>query len=71
MTQFGMPTLIEIESVEESAKLCHRLWLRFLELNMSFPQYQPERVDIDLLAKLKSRYGLLYDTYRREPDPAM
>ena len=38
MTDFGMPTLIEIPDLEQSAALCRRLGLRFMEINMSFPQ---------------------------------
>ena len=38
--EFGMPTLIEIYDLEESAKLCKELGLKFIELNMTFPQYQ-------------------------------
>ena len=39
MTDFGMPTLIEIPDLEQSAALCRRLGLKFMEINMSFPQY--------------------------------
>lgn len=34
---FGMPTLIEYDSIEENAQLCRKLGLRFLELNMNLP----------------------------------
>ncbi len=30
--EFGMPTLIEIETLEENIALCKRLGLRFIEL---------------------------------------
>ena len=49
MTDFGMPTLIEIPDLEQSAALCRRLGLKFMEINMSFPQYQPECLDADKL----------------------
>ena len=38
--QFGMPTLIENHTLEENAALCETLGLRFIELNMNFPEYQ-------------------------------
>ena len=37
--QFGMPTLIENKTLEENIRLCSRLGLRFIELNMNFPEY--------------------------------
>ena len=40
MISFGMPTLIELNTLEESAALCRELGLKFIELNMSFPQNQ-------------------------------
>ena len=41
--QFGMPTLIENHTLEENAALCEALGLRFIELNMIFPEYQVDR----------------------------
>lgn len=42
MIQFGMPTLIENRTLQENIDLCSRLGLRFIELNMNFPEYQVE-----------------------------
>ena len=42
--QFGMPTLIENHTLEENAALCEALGLRFIELNMNFPEYQTDRL---------------------------
>lgn len=60
MMDFGMPTLIELMDTEKSAALCRELGLRFIELNMSFPQYQPEQMDIEKLRAIKERYGIYY-----------
>lgn len=38
--QFGMPTLIENRTLEDNIRLCKKLGLQFLELNMNFPEYQ-------------------------------
>lgn len=57
---FGMPTLIELMDTEKSAALCRELGLRFIELNMSFPQYQPEQMDIEKLRAIKQKYGIYY-----------
>ena len=40
MLQFGMPVLIENRTLKENIELCSSLGLRFIELNMNFPEYQ-------------------------------
>ena len=60
MPDFGMPTLIELMDVEKCAALCRRLSLKFMELNMSFPQYQPETLDVAELKRIKEQYGIYY-----------
>lgn len=45
MVQFGMPTLIENRTLQENIDLCSRLGLRFIELNMNFPEYQADRLE--------------------------
>jgi sugar phosphate isomerase/epimerase len=44
-TQFGMPTLIENKTLEDNIALCKRLGLKFIELNMNFPEYQLEQLE--------------------------
>lgn len=59
--QFGMPTLIEHENLEETASLCHELGLDFVELNMNFPQYRIESLeDTDTLLAIAKKYQLFY-----------
>lgn len=60
MVRFGMPALIEIESLEESAALCRELGLSFLELNMNFPQYQLDVMDPARLGPIARQYGIFY-----------
>lgn len=60
MLHFGMPALIEIESLEETAALCRELGLSFIELNMNFPQYQMEAMDVSALRGIARRYGIFY-----------
>ena len=43
--QFGMPTLLECETLKDNIALCKRLGLRFIELNMNFPAYQTDRLE--------------------------
>ena len=49
---FGMPTLIETNSIESCVKLCKELGLDFIELNMNLPQYQIESIDIQQLKSI-------------------
>ena len=45
MIQFGMPTLIENRTLQDNISLCSRLGLRFIELNMNFPEYPVEELE--------------------------
>lgn len=52
---FGMPTLIGLESLADCFALCAELGLRFVEINLNLPQYQPGRVDTGALEKARER----------------
>ena len=43
--QYGMPTLIENRTFEENVALCKELGLKFIELNMNFPEYQIDKLE--------------------------
>lgn len=58
---FGMPTLVELNSLEENARLCKALGLRFLELNMNLPEYA-DLACIDRRALREYRRSGLYFT---------
>lgn len=58
--QFGMPTLIELKTIEENAVLCHGLGLNFVEFNMDLPDYQIDRLDPARLAKTAEQYGIYF-----------
>ncbi|WP_230397472.1 sugar phosphate isomerase/epimerase family protein [Novisyntrophococcus fermenticellae] len=58
---FGMPTLIELNGLEETMVLCQELGLHFVELNMNLPQYQLNHLEkIEELKGLKDKYQLFY-----------
>ena len=60
MLTFGMPTLIETKSVEETVALCAELGLHFLELNTNFPAHQIHLLNGDKLNELAEKYGVFY-----------
>ena len=65
--QFGMPTLIENRTLEENAALCGSLGLRFIELNMNFPEYQTEQLEqTDALLRLAEQAGIYYTIHLDE-----
>jgi sugar phosphate isomerase/epimerase len=67
MMQFGMPTLIENHTLEENAALCEALGLRFIELNMNFPEYQVDRLEqTDELVRIAEQHHLYYTVHLDE-----
>lgn len=67
MISFGMPTLIEIDSMEDTLKRCKELGLSFVEINMNLPQYQVEHLEnIAHLKSLKERYQVEFSVHLDE-----
>ena len=67
MLQFGMPTLIENRTLEDNAALCGSLSLRFIELNMNFPEYQTDGLEnTERLIRTAEAYGLYYTIHLDE-----
>lgn len=65
--QFGMPTLIENRTLEDNIALCSSLKLRFIELNMNFPEYQTEQLErTDHLLRLGERAEIHYTIHLDE-----
>ena len=65
--RFGMPTLIENRSLEDNVGLCGRLGLRFIELNMNFPEYQLEQLERTcVLFRAAERAGIYYTIHLDE-----
>lgn len=63
---FGMPTLIETVNLEDCARLCKKLGLRFIELNMNLPQYQPQKIDTEKFLQIAEKYGIYYTIHLDE-----
>ena len=67
MLQFGMPTLIENRTLTENARLCRRLGLSFIELNMNFPEYQVNCLEqTEDLIRVASENGIYYTVHLDE-----
>ncbi len=67
MLQFGMPTLIENRTLQDNIDLCSSLGLRFIELNMNFPEYQLACLeDTDTLIRAAEGAGLYYTIHLDE-----
>ncbi|MCR5321739.1 MAG: sugar phosphate isomerase/epimerase [Lachnospiraceae bacterium] len=65
--QFGMPTLIENRTLEDNISLCSELGLKFIELNMNFPEYQIERIEeTDHIIGAAEKAGIYYTIHLDE-----
>ena len=65
--QFGMPTLIENKTLEDNVNLCKSLGLKFLELNMNFPEYQVEKLEeTEKIISLVEDSGIYYTIHLDE-----
>ena len=56
--KFGLPTLVECEDIYACANLAERLSLDFIEINVSFPQYQTASLDVTALRALMVEKGI-------------
>ncbi|MBO4750004.1 MAG: sugar phosphate isomerase/epimerase [Lachnospiraceae bacterium] len=65
--QFGMPTLIENRTLEDNVALCQSLGLKFIELNMNFPEYQVDQLEqTERLIELAEKAGIYYTIHLDE-----
>lgn len=55
---FGMPTLLELDSLEAQVALASRLGLSFVEINLDLPDYGPEALPAEALATLGREAGI-------------
>ncbi|ERI89643.1 AP endonuclease, family 2 [Clostridiales bacterium oral taxon 876 str. F0540] len=56
--KLGMPSLIELNSIEENIILCKDLGLSFIELNMNLPYCMPHNNNVKRLKELKEKYNI-------------
>ena len=63
---WGMPTLLETNTLSECAGICKSLGLDFIELNMNLPRYQPNKLEISSLDYLAKKFGIYYTLHLDE-----
>lgn len=63
---FGMPTLIQLHSVEENAALAKRLHLQFIELNMNLPYCTPDALKRADLMNISKEFGIHFSFHADE-----
>jgi len=63
--EYGMPTLIELETIAQCVSLCIDLGLQFIEINMDLPQYQIENLDMEQLERA-NRKGVYFTFHLNE-----
>ena len=64
--KFGLPTFIECKSLAEHFEIARELGLDFVELNLSFPQYLPLRLDAEELNCLQEESGVFLTIHSDE-----
>ncbi len=64
--KFGMPTLVECRDLEHCAQVASHLGLDFIEVNMSFPQYQPQTLGVEEARRISKKYGVFYTIHADE-----
>ena len=57
---FGLPFLLETESIEDAVELAAELRLSFVELNTNFPQSILDKLDPKVLNDLAEEYGIFF-----------
>lgn len=64
--KFGMPTLVECKDIFECRDVAKRWGLDFIEINMSFPQYQPASLPTSVLKEITEKDGIFYTIHADE-----
>ena len=64
--KYGMPTLVECKDIYECVDVARANGLDFIEINMSFPQYQPHSLNVDELKRLARDNSIFYTIHADE-----
>ena len=64
--KYGMPTLVECRDLEHCANIAKEAGIDFIEINMSFPQYQPHMLAVEEAKRIAKKYGVSYTIHADE-----
>ncbi len=64
--KFGLPTMIECKDIDECVMLAKSFGIDFVEINMSFPQYNYNNLSSEHLKELKEKYGVFFTIHADE-----
>jgi sugar phosphate isomerase/epimerase len=66
LKNIGIPTLLEIPSIEETIDLCQSLGLSIIEANMTRPEFLPKSLSSQRLLDLSSTHGIEFTLHLPE-----
>ena len=69
MVRYGMPALMELNTVAQTAELCRKLDLSFVELNTNFPQHQIHLLDAAELNRLRRELDIGFTLHLNDEMP--
>ncbi len=55
---YGIPTLMEYSDTDILTRFCAEHGFGFVEMNMTFPWFQPDHITADTICALKQKYGV-------------
>lgn len=55
---YGIPTLMEYSDIDTLACFCAEHGFGFVEMNTTFPWFQPDHINADIILRLKEKYGV-------------
>lgn len=58
--KYGIPSLIEFHTVKQHMLFCAENGFDFFEMNLSFPWYQSDTLNVDQLVNLSRQFGVAY-----------
>lgn len=64
--KYGMPSLLELEGLEENVVLAQRLHLDFVEINANVPEFQVDAMDPETLLRLTRETGIRFTIHLDE-----
>ena len=60
---YGIPTLMDLPDLDALSRFCAENGFQFVELNMTFPWFQPGVIDPATIRALMRKYGIVYTVH--------